>query len=102
MVSGRSFGANATWQGSGRGAELAGEGAIRLPYALFAAGNRSAVMTLWKVVGASSARLAPRLFDRIAAGASPEAALARPKREFMCEPRLAHPLHWAGFVLYGS
>jgi CHAT domain-containing protein len=29
-------------------------------------------------------------------------ALAAVKREFMSSPRDAHPMHWAGFVLYGE
>jgi CHAT domain-containing protein len=72
-----------------------------LPYALFVAGNRSAILTLWKVVDETSARFVSRLFARIAAGTTPAAALARTKQEFLRDPALSHPLHWAGFVLYG-
>lgn len=86
---------------SGRGTELAGEGIMGLPYALFVAGNRSAILTLWKVVDETSARFVSRLFVHIAAGATPAVALVRTKREFLRDPALAHPLQWAGFVLYG-
>lgn len=86
---------------TGRGTELAGEGIMGLPYALFVAGNRSAMLTLWKVVDDSTARFVARVFTHVAAGAAPAVALARTKREFLQDPRHAHPLHWAGFVLYG-
>ena len=86
---------------SGRGTELAGEGIMGLPYALFVAGNRSAMLTLWKVVDDTAARFVGTLFQSIAAGATPAAALAHTKREFLRDPALAHPSHWAGFVLYG-
>jgi CHAT domain-containing protein len=86
---------------TGRGTELAGEGILGLPYALFVAGNRSAVLTLWKVNDVSTARFVARFFEQVARGAEPFTALARTKREFMRSPATAHPLHWAGFVLYG-
>ena len=86
---------------TGRGTELAGEGIMGLPYALFVGGNRSAILTLWKVVDDSTARFVTQVFAQVAAGATPAVALARTKREFLRDPRLAHPLHWSGFVLYG-
>ncbi|MEO8187170.1 MAG: CHAT domain-containing tetratricopeptide repeat protein, partial [Burkholderiaceae bacterium] len=86
---------------TGRGAELAGEGIMGLPFALFIAGNRSAVLTLWKVVDASSARFVSRFFERVAQGIPAVSALAQTKREFLRDSRTAEPLHWAAFVLYG-
>jgi len=86
---------------TGRGSELAGEGILGLPYALFVSGNRSAVLTLWKVVDASTGRFVAQFFVKVAAGVAPMAALAQTKREFIRDPRLAHPMHWAGFVYYG-
>jgi CHAT domain-containing protein/tetratricopeptide (TPR) repeat protein len=86
---------------TGRGPELAGEGIMGLPYALFVSGNRSAMMTLWKTADDSTARFVSRFFTRVAAGEAPTAALAAVKREFLRVPRLAAPMHWAGFVLYG-
>ena len=86
---------------SGRGEELEGEGIMGLPYALFVAGNRSAVLTLWEVGDESTARFVARFFSQVAAGAVPAVALARTKREFLAGGRWAHPRHWAGFVLYG-
>ena len=86
---------------SGRGTELAGEGIMGLPYALFVGGNRSAILTLWKVVDESTARFVAQVFTHVAGGDAPAVALTRTKREFLRDPALAHPLFWAGFVLYG-
>jgi len=86
---------------TGRGPELAGEGIMGLPYALFVSGNRSALLTLWKTVDASTARFVSRFFAKVASGELPAIALANVKREFLNDTRLAHPMHWAGFVLYG-
>ncbi|MEP6608746.1 MAG: CHAT domain-containing protein [Burkholderiaceae bacterium] len=86
---------------TGRGTELAGEGVMGLPYALFVSGNRSAALTLWKVVDASIARFVTQFFTHVSRGAAPADALARTQREFVRDPRVAHPMHWAGFVLYG-
>lgn len=86
---------------TGRGTELAGEGIMGLPYALFVAGNRSAVLTLWKVVDASSAPFVSKFFERVAQGVPAVSALARTKRDFLHDSRTADPVHWAAFVLYG-
>jgi CHAT domain-containing protein len=86
---------------TGRGQELGGEGIMGLPYAMFVAGNRQAVLTLWRVVDDSAARFAGRFFERIAAGNDPLLALALTKREFMKDPKRRDPVHWAPFVLYG-
>jgi CHAT domain-containing protein len=50
----------------------------------------------------STARYITRYNTRLRAGARPADALAAVKREFRRSPRDAHPLHWAGFVLYGD
>jgi tetratricopeptide (TPR) repeat protein len=86
---------------TGRGKQLAGEGILGLPYALFVAGNRSAILTLWKIDDRSTRRFVQRLFERIARGAPPAQALAQTKREFLRSERYGHPFHWAGFVIYG-
>jgi CHAT domain-containing protein len=86
---------------TGRGQELAGEGVMGLPYAMFVAGNRQAVLTLWRVVDDSAARFTGRFFKRVADGTDPQLALAQTKREFLKDPRRRDPVHWAPFVLYG-
>jgi tetratricopeptide (TPR) repeat protein len=87
---------------TGLGSEGAGDGVLGLPYALFVAGNRNTVMSLWKVADESTTAFMVRFFSRLRAGEPQGAALARTKREFIDHPRFAHPLYWAGFVLYGG
>jgi CHAT domain-containing protein len=86
---------------TGVGQDVAGEGVMGLPFALFAAGNRSTVMSLWKVPDVSTSQFMLSFFKRLRAGAVPSAALAQTKREFIRHPHYSDPLHWAGFVLYG-
>jgi tetratricopeptide (TPR) repeat protein len=86
---------------TGRGQQLPGEGILGLPYALFVAGNRSAILTLWKIDDRSTRRFVEQLFERIARGTTPAQALAQTRREFARSARYRHPYHWAGFVIYG-
>ena len=73
-----------------------------LPYALFVAGNRSTVLTLWRIEDAATATFVTELFRRIRDGADAATALAATKRSFLAG-RLRHraPAVWAPFVLYG-
>lgn len=87
---------------SALGKQIQGEGVMGLPYALFVAGNRQTLLSLWPVGDESTARFMTRFYTRLRAGARPADALAAVKREFRRSPRDAHPLHWAGFVLYGD
>jgi hypothetical protein len=87
---------------TGLGKQVVGEGVMGLPYGLFVAGNRNTLLSLWKVPDQSTAEFMIRFFGKLRAGDSQATALARTKREFMQSTRFRDPLHWAGFVLYGS
>lgn len=87
---------------SGRGTEMAGEGVLGLPYALFVAGNRAAMLTLWRVIDDSTSRFTVGFLEGIAGGRTPTDSLAAAKRRFIRDPRWSHPQHWAPFVLYGE
>ena len=87
---------------TGAGREIQGEGIMGLPFALFVAGNRNALLTLWPVNDASTAELMRLFFVRVRAGATHADALAQAKRALVRDPRYAAPAHWAGFVLYGN
>ncbi|MEP6608750.1 MAG: CHAT domain-containing tetratricopeptide repeat protein [Burkholderiaceae bacterium] len=87
---------------TGLGKVVAGEGVMGLPYALFIAGNRNTLLSLWKVPDASTAEFMIRFFRKLRAGQSEAAALGATKREFMRDARWRNPIHWAGFVLYGA
>ena len=66
-------------------------------------GNRAAVLTLWKVDDKSSSRFVSAFFfQRVAKEVPPLQALAATKREFAGTRRYGHPVHWAGFVMYGG
>jgi len=87
---------------TGVGREIQGEGIMGLPFALFVAGNRNALLTLWPVNDASTAELMRLFFERVRAGVPHADALAAAKRTLAKDPRYAAPAHWAGFVLYGD
>ncbi len=86
---------------TGVGEVVQGEGVMGLPYALFAAGNRNTLLTLWPIVDATTAEFMKKFFARLAKGEPQARALAETKREFLAGP-LARPVFWAGFVLYGN
>jgi CHAT domain-containing protein/tetratricopeptide (TPR) repeat protein len=87
---------------SGLGTRIQGEGVMGIPYALFVAGNRRTLLSLWPVSDASTARFMTRFYSKLQAGVPIAEALAAVKREFMRGGRDANPMHWAGFVLYGD
>ena len=70
-----------------------------LPLALMIAGNRNSVVTMWSVPDASAAEFVTRLFTHLKAGAPPDQALMKTKREMARHPRFGDPVHWAGFAL---
>ena len=87
---------------TGVGRVVEGEGVAGLPYALFAAGNRNALLTLWPVADRSTALFVSRFFAHLESGLDQSAALARTKREFAQGREFAAPFHWAPFALWGS
>ena len=87
---------------TGVGRVVEGEGIAGLPYALFVAGNRNALLTLWPVADVSTAAFVERFFALLRAGRSQADALAAVKREFATRGRFRAPAYWAPFVLWGS
>ena len=87
---------------TGVGRVVEGEGIAGLPYALFVAGNRNALLTLWPVADQSTAAFVVRFFALVRAGRSQADALATVKREFARQGRFRAPAYWAPFVLWGS
>jgi len=87
---------------TGEGRLVMGEGVLGLPYAMFVAGNRNALLTLWAVPDASTGEFITRFFAQVRAGKSHAEALAVVKRQFARGGRYSAPVYWAGFVLYGS
>ena len=87
---------------TGVGRDIQGEGVMGLPFALFVAGNRNAVLSLWPVYDEGTAEFMRRFFARVHAGQAHADALAATKRELAATKRYGDPAHWAGFVLYGD
>ena len=86
---------------TGLGENVSGEGIMGLPYALYIAGNKNTLMTLWKVDDAITAEFMPRFFTKLNNGLSHIQALIDTKREFRQEEKYQNPRYWAAFVLYG-
>ncbi|SIT56158.1 exported hypothetical protein [Mesorhizobium prunaredense] len=89
---------------TGVGKWVSGEGILGLPFALFAGGNASTILTLWPVQDESTAQFVERFFRKLKDGATPSVALSETKREFILSDNPAQrlPLVWAPFVYYGD
>ncbi len=87
---------------TGLGGQVLGEGVMGLPYALYVAGNRDVVLSLWSVVDNSTEEFMVNMFERVKKGEPSAQALANVKREFLKHPKYSAPAYWAPFVLYGS
>jgi len=86
---------------TGVGRAQAGESVMGLPYALFVAGNKNTLLSLWPVEDNATAEFMRRFFTRIKAGAAQPDALRQTKQEFMQHPQWSQPRFWSAFVLYG-
>jgi CHAT domain-containing protein len=87
---------------TGVGRVVQGEGVMGLPYALYVAGNRNTLLSLWPVVDESTTQFMVAFFRRLKQGLPQVKALADTKREFARDARYGAPLFWAPFVLYGD
>jgi len=87
---------------TGLGRAVQGEGVMGLPYALFIAGNRATLLTLWRIDDAGTVAFVSAFFDRLRNGMDPPTALALTKRSFIADRSRRHlAAVWAPFVLYG-
>ena len=87
---------------TGVGKVVQGEGVTGLSYALYVAGNKNTVLSLWPVVDESTSLFMTRFFERLKSGLPQTQALGETKREFLKHPRFNKPAFWAPFVMYGS
>jgi CHAT domain-containing protein/Tfp pilus assembly protein PilF len=89
-------------QGAGVRA-YAGEGLVGLAWAFLRAGSRNVIGALWDVSDASTPELMQHLYDGIAAGQEPDAALHAAKLEMLHSRGVFRkPLYWGAFQLYSS
>jgi CHAT domain-containing protein len=87
---------------TGLGKVIGGEGVMGLPYALYVAGNKNTVLTLWSISDGVTTEFIKSFFSKLKAGVGQVKALTATKREFLKRGgEYAKPVYWAAFVLYG-
>jgi CHAT domain-containing protein len=86
-----------------RGRVVAGEGVLGFPRAFFLAGVPRVVVSPWRVSDETAGPLLQRFHALVAKdGLAPGAALRQAQLERLkAGGPLAHPYHWAGFMLWG-
>ncbi len=77
----------------------AGEGLVGLARAFLVGGARQVVASQWPV-DSSAAALMGVFYEQLAKGHSPSAALREAQLALKARPNTAHPIHWAGFVVF--
>ena len=77
---------------------LPGSGFMSLARAFLISGSSAVIATQWPV-GAASAALAERFYERLASGASADVALRDAKLTLRNDRATAHPFFWASHVL---
>ena len=87
---------------TGLGEVVGGEGVLGLPYALFVAGNKNTLLTLWSISDEITVEFMTSFFKKLKAGQGQIDALTATKREFLNKGKpYNNPVYWAAFVLYG-
>ncbi|MDQ3188726.1 MAG: CHAT domain-containing protein [Pseudomonadota bacterium] len=89
---------------TGIGQRVSGEGVLGMPYALFVAGNRNALLTLWPVADEATGKFIRAFFGRLVRGEPGVHALAATKRDFIAGKfgkRERDPFYWAPFLFVG-
>lgn len=86
---------------TGVGKFVQGEGILGLPYALYVAGNKNLLLTLWPIDDDATKEFMHEFFGYIKIGNSASDALAKTKRTFVRSEHYSDPRYWAPFVLYG-
>jgi CHAT domain-containing protein len=72
---------------------------VGLARAFLVGGARQVVASQWPV-GSSAADLMGVFYRQLALGRPPPAALRAAQLWLRARPETAHPLHWAGFVVF--
>jgi len=85
-----------------RGKVGTGEGVIGLPWAFFAAGCPTTVVSQWNAESAATAHLMVELHRRLLAGDTIAAALRAAQLSVRRMSRYRHPFYWAPFVAIGA
>jgi CHAT domain-containing protein len=86
---------------SAGGRLVGGEGTLGLSHALYGAGARSLLLSLWDVDDAATAELMDAFYDELAEAPVGE-ALRRAQVRLLRSRRWSAPAHWAGFFVSGD
>lgn len=89
---------------TGLGKIVSGEGVQGLPYALYVAGNRDTLLSLWQVSDEGTSVFMKRFWGKVKNGETHAQALAETKLEFQRGDEgstYSQAYYWAPFVLYG-
>ena len=87
---------------TGIGTYRSGEGLMSLSKALFYAGTKAVVHSLWRVPDEETAEIMGYFYENLAQGMHKDIALQKAKIAFFQKnPLKQHPYFWAGFVLTG-
>jgi hypothetical protein len=86
------------------GKSLPGEGVMSLGRAFNYAGAQSIVMSLWDINDVVTSSLMEDFYKYLMKDRDISSSLNKSKREFINEADelSSHPVHWAGFVVYGT
>lgn len=86
---------------TGLGRTLGGEGVLGLSRGFLYADAFALVVSLWRVLDASTGRLMTHLYRSLLGDAPTPAAALRDAQLAMIAARKAHPYHWAAFITVG-
>ncbi|TXF89986.1 CHAT domain-containing protein [Neolewinella aurantiaca] len=89
---------------TGLGEALYGEGVASLGRGFARRGAPGIAMSLWSINDGATADLLNGMYDELAAGKGPSAALSAAGtryRDEVTNPAFGHPYYWAGLVYYG-
>lgn len=87
---------------TGQGELRTGAGVYGLRRALFLAGSRAQVLSLWEVDDAATAYLMTQFYEALGRGATVLDALTEAQRAVQDRPQWAHPFFWAAFTVSGD
>lgn len=80
-----------------------GEGLVGLSWAFLRAGSHYVIGSLWAVSDSAAPDIMDRMYDDLASGRPPDAALRNAKLSMINTPNIFRkPLYWATFQLYGG
>lgn len=80
-----------------------GEGLVGLSWAFLRAGSHYVIGSLWAVSDSAAPEIMDRMYDELATGRSPDAALREAKLSMIRTQNVFRkPLYWATFQLYGG